>query len=86
MEKFLKRQKLHKLIQEKEEIAPIDKRELIAKDDVMVALTRDGYVKRSTLKSYRSSGDNPLPGLKDGDELIAQGLINTTDYLANNVI
>ena len=68
-------------IQEKEEIAPIDKRELIAKDDVMVALTRDGYVKRSTLKSYRSSGDNPLPGLKDGDELIAQGLINTTDYL-----
>ena len=68
-------------IQEKEEIAPIDKRELIAKDDVMVALTRDGYVKRSTLKSYRSSGDNPLPGLKDGDELVAQGLINTTDYL-----
>ena len=68
-------------IQEKEEIAPIDKRELIAKDDVMVALTRDGYVKRSTLKSYRSSGENPLPGLKDGDELIAQGLINTTDYL-----
>ncbi|MBR5997302.1 MAG: DNA topoisomerase IV subunit A, partial [Bacilli bacterium] len=69
------------LIQEKEEIAPIDKRELIAKDDVMIALTRDGYLKRSTLKSYRSSGDNPLPGLKDGDELIAQGMVNTTDYL-----
>ena len=68
-------------IQEKEEIAPIDKRELIAKDDVMIALTRDGYLKRSTLKSYRSSGDNPLPGLKDGDELIAQGMVNTTDYL-----
>ena len=69
------------VIQEKEEIAPIDKRELIAKDDVMIALTRDGYLKRSTIKSYRSSGDNPLPGLKDGDELIAQGLVNTTDYL-----
>ena len=69
------------VIQEKEEIAPIDKRELIAKDDVMIALTRDGYLKRSTLKSYRSSGDNPLPGLKDGDELIAQGMVNTTDYL-----
>ncbi len=69
------------IIQEKEEIAPIDKRELIAKDDVMIALTRDGYLKRSTLKSYRSSGDNPLPGLKDGDELIAQGMVNTTDYL-----
>lgn len=69
------------VIQEKEEIAPIDKRELIAKDDVMIALTRDGYLKRSTLKSYRSSGDNPLPGLKDGDELIASGMVNTTDYL-----
>ena len=69
------------IIKEKEEIAPIDKRELIAKDDVMIALTRDGYLKRSTIKSYRSSGDSPLPGLKDGDELIAQGLVNTTDYL-----
>ena len=68
-------------IQEKQEVAPIDKRELIAKDDVMVALTRDGYIKRSTLKSYRSSTDNYLPGLKDGDELVGTGLLNTTDYL-----
>ena len=68
-------------IEEKKEIAPIDKRELIAKDDVMVALSRDGYLKRSTLKSYRSSGDSPLPGLKDGDELIGAGKLNTTDYL-----
>ena len=69
------------IIKEKEEIKPVDKRELIAKDDVMIALTRDGYLKRSTLKSYRSSGDNALPGLKDGDELIAAGVVNTTDYL-----
>ena len=68
-------------IQEKQEVAPIDKRELIAKDDVMVALTRDGYIKRSTIKSYRSSTDNYLPGLKDGDELVGAGLLNTTDYL-----
>ncbi len=68
-------------IEEKQELAPIDKRELIAKDDVMVALTRDGYIKRSTIKSYRSSGDNPLPGIKDGDELIGMGQLMTTDYL-----
>ena len=68
-------------IEEKQEVAPIDKRELIAKEDVMVALSRDGYIKRSTLKSYRSSGDNPLPGLKDGDCLIGAGLLSTTDYL-----
>ena len=69
------------IIKEKEEIAPIDKRELIAKDDVMVALTRDGYVKRSTLKSYRGSGDKAMPGLKDGDELVAADMVTTTDYL-----
>ena len=68
-------------IEEKQEVTPIDKRELIAKDDVMVALTRDGYLKRSTIKSYRSSGDNPLPGIKDGDELIGMGQLITTDYL-----
>ena len=68
-------------IEEKQEVAPIDKRALIAKEEVMVALSRDGYVKRSTLKSYRSSGDNPLPGLKVGDELVGMGLLTTTDYL-----
>ena len=68
-------------IEEKQEVAPIDKRELIAKDDVMVALTRDGYIKRSTIKSYRSSGDNALPGIKDGDELVGMGQLTTTDYL-----
>ena len=68
-------------IEEKQEVAPIDKRALIAKEEVMVALSRDGYVKRSTLKSYRSSGDNPLPGLKSGDELVGIGLLTTTDYL-----
>ena len=68
-------------IEEKKEVAPIDKRDLIAKEEVMVALSRDGYIKRSTLKSYRSSGDNPLPGLKDGDILVGAGVLTTTDYL-----
>ena len=68
-------------IEEKQEVAPIDKRALIAKEEVMIAVSRDGYVKRSTLKSYRSSGDNPLPGLKDGDEIVGMGLLTTTDYL-----
>ena len=68
-------------IEEKQEVAPIDKRALIAKEDVMVAVSRDGYIKRSTLKSYRSSGDNPLPGLKDGDELVGVRLLSTTDFV-----
>lgn len=68
-------------IEEKQDIEPIDKRALIAKEDVMVALTKDGYIKRSTIKSYRSSGDNALPGLKDGDQLVAFNTLNTIDYM-----
>ena len=68
-------------IEEKQEVAPIDKRALIAKEEVIVAVSRDGYVKRSTFKSYRSSGDNPLPGLKDGDEIVGMDTLTTTDYL-----
>ena len=66
---------------EKEGTTEVDKRELIAKEDVMIAVTRDGYVKRSTMKSYRTSGENVLPGIKDGDALVSCGLGNTIDYL-----
>ncbi len=68
-------------IQEKEEIKPIDKRELIASEETVIALSRDGYVKRSSLKSVKGSGENSLPGLKDGDILVASGVCKTTDYL-----
>jgi len=66
---------------EKEGSQEVDKRELIAKEDVMIALTRDGYLKRSTIKSYKGSGENALPGIKDGDALVSSGLAITTDYL-----
>ncbi len=69
------------VIEEKGEVKTIDKRELIAKEEVMVSLTRDGYAKRSSLKSYKSSGDNPLPGIKEGDSLVGYGKASTTDYL-----
>lgn len=69
------------VIEEKGEIEPIDKRELIAKENVMVAVTRDGYIKRSSIKSFKGSGDDILPGLKDGDCLVSSGEAWTTDYL-----
>ena len=68
-------------IEEKENVAPVDKRQLIAKEEVMIALTRDGYVKRSSLKSYKGSGNNALPGIKSGDQLVSYGSAFTTDYL-----
>ena len=64
---------------EKGETKEIDKRELIAKEDVMIAVTYDGYVKRSSIKSFRSS--ESLPGIKSGDMLIGISDANTIDYL-----
>lgn len=66
---------------DKGENTQIDKRDLISKELVKLAVTRDGYIKRSSLKSYRSSGDNPLPGMKSGDVLIYAGEAYTTDFL-----
>lgn len=66
---------------EKEEVGPIDKRELIAKENVYVCITRDGYAKRCTLKSMKGSGEGALPGLKEGDAFITIGQAVTTDYL-----
>ena len=65
---------------EKGETKEIDKRELIAKEEVMVAVTYDGYLKRSSIRSY-SSYNNELPGLKDGDMVVGIGKAFTTDYL-----
>ncbi len=66
---------------EKEGSASIDKRDLISKEEVMLAVSRDGYIKYSSIKSYRSSGENPLPGMKDGDVCVYSGRAWTTDYL-----
>jgi len=69
------------LITEKEEVKPIDKRDLIRKEECYIAVSRDGYIKRSTIKSFNSSGENCIPGLKDGDAIIAVCKGMTTDYL-----
>lgn len=65
---------------DKQDNKPIDKRELIAKEEVMIAITRDGYIKRSTIKSFKGSNES-LPGIKAGDALVASGLANTIDYI-----
>ena len=68
-------------IVEKEEHKPIDKRQLIAEEETIVVVTRDGYIKRCSIKSYKGSGEDALPGLKDGDVLVSLGQVLTTDYL-----
>lgn len=61
----------------------INQRDLVAKETVVVVVTRDGYIKRSSLASWRSSGgaNGDFPGLKNGDTLIFDGQCDTTDWM-----
>ena len=68
-------------IVEKDINLQIDKRDLIAKEEVMLAITRDGYIKRSSIKSYRGSGVDSLPGMKEDDILVYRGAAMTTDFV-----
>ena len=67
-------------IEESEISFNVDKRALITKDEVMVAFTRDGYFKRTQMKSYNSSTVE-LPGIKQGDVFKGITKAYTTDFL-----
>ena len=58
----------------------IETREMIAKEDVVVTITKDGYIKRASTRSYQSS-NNETPQLKDGDYMIGMYELNTLDTL-----
>ena len=58
----------------------IDKEDLISKEDVVVVVTKDGYVKRVSLRSYSSSKDEDTL-VKDGDYVIGMYEVNTTDTI-----
>lgn len=62
------------------EIKQIDKRALIAKEDVQCVITKDGYIKRSSLKSLKASNGS-LPGLKMGDSIVMNMMVSTLDYI-----
>ncbi|MDO4466100.1 MAG: DNA topoisomerase IV subunit A [Bacillota bacterium] len=71
--------RLSSIEEEIEEIV-IDKRAMIAQENIMLPVTRDGYVKKVSLRSYNASSDS-LSGHKDSDEIIAYGEVNTLQYL-----
>ena len=50
------------------------------KESVYLVLTHDGYIKRSSIKSYKAC-EGQLPGLKDGDSIVLSQIVNTTDYV-----
>ena len=63
-----------------EEVAElkVDETHLIPKEDVMCCVTKDGYIKRSSIKSFQASVKN---GIKEGDAVIYSGMVNTLDTL-----
>lgn len=71
--------RLSKIEEEIEEIK-INLEVLIASEDVVVTITKEGYVKRTSLRSYAASGGQDF-GMKDSDRLLQKLEINTTDVV-----
>ena len=65
----------------KEEITEIkiDTTVMIPKEDVLVMVTKDGYIKRTSWRSYQSSSEESL--LKDNDYAIGLYELNTLDTI-----
>ncbi len=74
------------ILDEKQSFDAVDQTKLVAKEDCYVAITKDGYVKRSTTKSYVAASkddEDPLhlPKIKPGDKVVMQQLCSTHDTI-----
>ncbi len=58
----------------------IDTEVLVAQEEVVVAVTKEGYFKRSSLRSYSASKPNEV-GMKEEDVLVFSEQLNTLDHL-----
>ncbi len=58
----------------------IDQKDMIVKEDVVVLVTKDGYIKRSSLRSYQASSDD-VTTMKENDYIIGEYQMNTQDTL-----
>jgi len=57
----------------------IDEQELIENENVMFVISKDGYIKRSSFKSYQATITET--GLKDGDMVLKKSEVNTRETL-----
>ncbi|CAH0245924.1 MULTISPECIES: DNA topoisomerase IV subunit A [Priestia] len=53
---------------------------MVPSEEVIVTVTKDGYVKRTSLRSYAASNGQDF-GMKDTDRILAKYEINTTETL-----
>ncbi len=58
----------------------IDETDMIPKEDVVVAVTKDGYIKRTSFRSYTASNPEDIT-LKENDYIIGLYEMNTTDTI-----
>ena len=79
VKKQYKTPRLTKLEDEIAEIT-IETAVLIPQEDVMVSITKEGYAKRSSLRSYSASKEDQIE-MKETDRLIYSGQLNTHDHL-----
>ncbi|HHY73249.1 MAG TPA: DNA topoisomerase IV subunit A [Bacillus bacterium] len=68
-----------KIEEEIEEIV-INLEVMVPSEDVIVTVTKDGYIKRTSIRSYNASNGKEF-GMKENDYLLGQFEINTTDKL-----
>lgn len=66
-------------IQDKIQSLTVKTEVTVAKEDVQLLVSRTGYVKRSSLRSYKASGDEN--GLKDDDYPVLEQTVNTLGHL-----
>ena len=57
----------------------VDLKEMIPKEDVMVIVTNDGYLKKVPMKSFKAANDETT--LKPGDFVRSMFEVNTRDYI-----
>ncbi|QJF25037.1 DNA topoisomerase IV subunit A [Mammaliicoccus vitulinus] len=67
-------------IEEKITEIKIEKEILVPSEETIVSVTHDGYIKRTSNRSYIASGVEDV-GLKDGDYLLMHEKMNTQDTL-----
>ncbi|UDM72310.1 DNA topoisomerase IV subunit A [Vagococcus fluvialis] len=79
VKKQYKTTRLTKLEDEIAEIT-IETAVLIPQEDVMVSITKEGYAKRSSLRSYSASKEDTIE-MKETDRLIFSSQLNTHDHL-----
>src|SRR5690625_3409971 len=68
------------LIEDEIEELKIDIEVVVPREDVLVSVTKDGYIKRTSLRSYGASNGQDF-AIKDNDHVVGLLELNTTDTI-----